>query len=80
MSNQRKPSIVFVHGIWADGSSFSKLIPSFQADGHEVIAARFALTCSLRTSPRLKAHCAASAAGRSSSNNVWVHTYHSCRN
>ena len=22
MSNQTKPSIVFVHGIWADGSSF----------------------------------------------------------
>ena len=23
-----KPSIVFVHGIWADGSSFSKVIPA----------------------------------------------------
>ena len=27
MSTQRKPSIVFVHGLWADGSCFSKLIP-----------------------------------------------------
>jgi hypothetical protein len=28
MSKQIKPSIVFVHGIWADGSSFSKVIPT----------------------------------------------------
>ena len=38
-----KPSIVFVHGIWADGSSFSKLIPALQAEGHEVIAAQYGL-------------------------------------
>ena len=38
-----KPSIVFVHGIWADGSSFGKLIPPLQADGHEVIAAQYGL-------------------------------------
>jgi hypothetical protein len=25
---QTKPSIVFVHGIWADGSCFSKVIPT----------------------------------------------------
>ena len=36
MANQRKPSIVFVHGLWADGSCFSKLIPTLLADGHEV--------------------------------------------
>jgi len=36
---QTKPSIVFVHGIWADGSSFSKVIPTLRAEGHEVIAA-----------------------------------------
>src|SRR4029077_14526023 len=41
MSNNT--SIVFVHGIWADGSSFSKLIPSLQAEGHEVIAAQYGL-------------------------------------
>ena len=34
---------MFVHGIWADGSSFSKLIPALQADGHEVIAAQYGL-------------------------------------
>src|SRR5258706_303658 len=28
MSEQTKPSIVFAHGIWADCSSFSKLIPT----------------------------------------------------
>ncbi len=38
-----KPSIVFVHGIWADGSSFSKLIPALQREGHEVIAAQYGL-------------------------------------
>ena len=43
MSLQLKPSIVFVHGIWADGSSFSKLIPTLQAEGHEVIAAQYGL-------------------------------------
>jgi hypothetical protein len=29
-----KPSIVFCHGIWADGSCFSKVIPALQAEGH----------------------------------------------
>ena len=38
-----KPSIVFCHGIWADGSSFSKVIPPLQADGFEVIAAQYGL-------------------------------------
>jgi pimeloyl-ACP methyl ester carboxylesterase len=43
MSAQSKPSIVFCHGLWADGSCFSKLIPSLQADGHQVIAAQYGL-------------------------------------
>jgi pimeloyl-ACP methyl ester carboxylesterase len=43
MSKQTKTSIVFVHGIWADGSSFGKLIPALQAEGHEVIAAQYGL-------------------------------------
>jgi len=43
MSPQSKPSIVFCHGIWADGSCFSKLIPALRADGHEVIAAQYNL-------------------------------------
>lgn len=38
-----KPSIVFCHGIWADGSCFSKVIPALQADGHEVIAVQYGL-------------------------------------
>jgi len=33
-----KPSIVFAHGLWADGSCFSKVIELLQADGHECIA------------------------------------------
>src|SRR5437660_2332763 len=43
MSASRKPSMVFVHGIWADGSSFSKVIPALQAEGHEAIAAQYGL-------------------------------------
>ncbi|WJR80258.1 alpha/beta hydrolase [Bradyrhizobium sp. NP1] len=43
MSKQTKPSILFVHGLWADGSCFSKLIPTLQAEGHEVIAAQYGL-------------------------------------
>src|SRR5579859_1695031 len=35
-----KPSIVFAHGLWADGSCFSKVIPALQADGHQVAAAQ----------------------------------------
>ena len=42
-STETKPSIVFCHGIWADGSSFSKVIPALQADGHEVIAVQYGL-------------------------------------
>jgi hypothetical protein len=42
-STQTKPSIVFCHGLWADGSCFSKVIPALQADGHQVIAAQYAL-------------------------------------
>src|SRR5580700_133705 len=38
-----KPSIVFCHGIWADGSSFSKVIPALQGDGYEVITAQYGL-------------------------------------
>jgi pimeloyl-ACP methyl ester carboxylesterase len=42
-STETKPSIVFCHGIWADGSCFSKVIPTLQADGHQVIAAQYGL-------------------------------------
>src|SRR5258707_13783581 len=43
MSKQTKPSIVFGHGIWAEGSSFSKVIPPLQAEGYEVMAAQYGL-------------------------------------
>ena len=42
-STKTKPSIVFCHGIWADGSSFSKVMPALQAEGHEVMAAQYGL-------------------------------------
>jgi pimeloyl-ACP methyl ester carboxylesterase len=43
MPKQTKTSIVFAHGLWADGSCFSKLIPSLQADGHDVICSQHGL-------------------------------------
>lgn len=33
-----KPSIVFAHGLWADGSCYSKVIDLLQADGFECLA------------------------------------------
>jgi pimeloyl-ACP methyl ester carboxylesterase len=38
-----KPSIVFVHGLWADGSCFSKVISPLQAEGYQVIASQHGL-------------------------------------
>jgi len=43
MSKQSKPSIVFAHGLWADGSCFQKLIPTLQAEGHEVMCSQHGL-------------------------------------
>nr|WP_063570909.1 alpha/beta hydrolase [Luteibacter rhizovicinus] len=39
----KKPTIVFCHGIWADGSCFSKVIPPLQADGYDVISVQYGL-------------------------------------
>jgi pimeloyl-ACP methyl ester carboxylesterase len=43
MSTQNKPSIVFAHGLWADGSCYSKVIPTLQAEGHEVVSTQNSL-------------------------------------
>ena len=43
VSKQTKPGIVFAHGLWADGSCFQKLIPTLQAEGHEVICSQHGL-------------------------------------
>ena len=42
-STESKPSIVFCHGVWADGSCFSKVIPALQAEGHQIISAQYSL-------------------------------------
>jgi pimeloyl-ACP methyl ester carboxylesterase len=39
-----RPSIVLVHGAWADGSSWSSVIERLQADGYHVTAPQFPLT------------------------------------
>ena len=38
-----KKSIVFCHGLWADGSCFNKLIVPLQEEGYECIAAQYGL-------------------------------------
>ncbi len=43
MSTTAKPSIVFAHGLWADGSCFQKLIPTLQAEGHQVMCSQHGL-------------------------------------
>lgn len=39
-----KPSIVLVHGAWADGSSWDKVVPLLQTAGHNVVAVHLPLT------------------------------------
>src|SRR5580692_8007396 len=70
-STQTKPSIVFCHGLWADGSCFSKVIPTLQAEGHQVIAAQYALNTTADDIASVK-----SALGRVSSPAILVgHSY-----
>jgi len=38
-----KPSIVFAHGLWADGSCFGRVIKELQAEGYEAISSGYAL-------------------------------------
>jgi pimeloyl-ACP methyl ester carboxylesterase len=42
-TNTTKPNIVLVHGAWADGSSWSKVIPILTGAGHRVIAVQLPL-------------------------------------
>src|SRR5207244_8476158 len=42
--SSNKANIVFVHGFWADGSWWSKVIPTLQAQGHFVVAGQHAHT------------------------------------
>jgi pimeloyl-ACP methyl ester carboxylesterase len=43
MSGAGKPSIVFCHGLWADGSCFTKVMGPLQAQGYDCIAAQYPL-------------------------------------
>lgn len=43
-SNTEKPTIIFVHGIWADGSSWSHQITALQAKGYPVISVQNPIT------------------------------------
>jgi pimeloyl-ACP methyl ester carboxylesterase len=55
-----KPSIVFAHGLWADGSCFNKVMGPLRAEGYEVIASEHGLdshagdvACALRSLGRV---------------------------
>src|SRR6266576_3458466 len=59
-----KPTIVLVHGAFADGSSWSKVIPILQRDGYTVIAVQNPLTslaADVETTKRLVDAAAGSA-------------------
>lgn len=43
-NNTTKPTIVFVHGVWADGNSFSSQITALQAKGYDVISVQNPVT------------------------------------
>ena len=43
MRSDDKPSIVFAHGLWADGSCFSKVIGELQAEGYEALSSQYGL-------------------------------------
>ena len=61
-ATQTKASIVFAHGIWADGSCFQRLIPTLRAEGHDVMAAQHGLdTLKGEASTRPSAHSGESA-------------------
>ena len=60
MSEQ--PSIVLVHGAWADGSSWSGVIRTLQKAGYSVSAPQFPLTALADNVARLRQVLAASRA------------------
>ena len=43
MSRESKPSVVLAHGLWADGSCYSKVIPALIEDGHDVVSTQNSL-------------------------------------
>ena len=38
--NNQKPTIIFVHGLWADGSCWNNVIATLQAEGYKVVSAQ----------------------------------------
>jgi len=43
-TTNQKPTIVFVHGIWADGNSFASQITALQAKGYDVVSIQNPIT------------------------------------
>jgi pimeloyl-ACP methyl ester carboxylesterase len=43
-SSDRKPTIVLVHGAWADGTSWQHVIPLLDRDGYSVVAVQIPLS------------------------------------
>jgi len=38
--NNQKPTIIFVHGLWADGSCWNNVIATLQTEGYKVVSAQ----------------------------------------
>jgi pimeloyl-ACP methyl ester carboxylesterase len=60
----RVPSVVFAHGLWADGSCFNKVMGPLRAEGYEVIASEHGLDsaqgdvdCVIRSIGRVDSPC-----------------------
>src|SRR5580704_12924232 len=43
-SSKSETAVVFIHGAWADGSSWSFVVKQLQAEGYKVTAPQFPLT------------------------------------
>jgi pimeloyl-ACP methyl ester carboxylesterase len=46
-TDNEKPTIVFVHGIWADGSCWTNQISALQAKGYHVVSVQNPITSPL---------------------------------
>src|ERR1700760_65821 len=68
--SSEKPSIVFAHGLWADGSCFNKVAAPLLAEGYEVFSSQHSLDTlegdlAMVTPTREKAPGAVTLAGHS---------------
>jgi pimeloyl-ACP methyl ester carboxylesterase len=71
-----KPSIVFAHGLWADGSCFSKVIELLVGDGYEAIATQNHLNTVADDAAAVRTSLGRARSGRASRTFLWGHRHH----